>query len=86
MVTDFACATVAVPVTSALMTTKHPIARYREARGLTVGDLATRIGVSRTTVWRWENEKRRPDDRLLPIVSKVTGIPILDLMNLDEAA
>jgi len=65
---------------------KHPITAFREKHSLTVGDLAMRLSVSRQTIWRWENEKRRPDDRLLPIVSKVTGIPIVDLMNLDEAA
>ena len=68
------------------MTTKHPLTAYREANEMTVGELATKLKVSRQTIWRWENEKRRPDDRLLPIVSTLTGIPILVLMNLDEAA
>lgn len=68
------------------MTTKHPLTAYREANEMTVGELATLLKVSRQTIWRWENEKRRPDDRLLPVVSNLTGIPILALMNLDEAA
>ena len=33
---------------------------YRKARGLTIGDLATRAGVHRTTVSRWERGKAVP--------------------------
>lgn len=68
------------------MAKTHPIAAYRKREKLTVAQLAYRLGVDRITVWRWENKRRRPDDRLLPTVSAVTGIPITVLMNLREGA
>jgi DNA-binding XRE family transcriptional regulator len=37
--------------------------RRREAAGLTQGELATRIGASRSTVARWESGTRRPTAR-----------------------
>lgn len=39
------------------MTPEELIAR-RDALGLTAEELATRLGVSRVTVWRWEQGKR----------------------------
>lgn len=68
------------------MSKKHPITAYRESENLSIGDLAAKLKVSRETVWRWENGKRRPDDKLLPVVSRLTKIPIAVLMNLEAAA
>jgi transcriptional regulator with XRE-family HTH domain len=36
------------------------LTRRREALGLSRTELAERIGVSMTTVWRWETEGRQP--------------------------
>lgn len=35
------------------------ITEWRENRGLTLDQLANRIGVAENTVWRWENEQHR---------------------------
>ncbi len=36
------------------------LARMRKASGMTQSDLASRIGVSKTTVWKWENGAATP--------------------------
>jgi transcriptional regulator with XRE-family HTH domain len=38
----------------------HELTRRREALGLSRTELAKRIGVSMTTVWRWETEGTQP--------------------------
>jgi transcriptional regulator with XRE-family HTH domain len=43
------------------------LTRRREALGLSRTELAERIGVSMTTVWRWETEGRQP----IPAVARV---------------
>jgi transcriptional regulator with XRE-family HTH domain len=35
------------------------ITEWREARGLTLDQLANRVGVAENTIWRWENEQHR---------------------------
>lgn len=37
--------------------------------------MAEMLGVARLTVLRWENDQRKIDDDLLPMVSGKTGIP-----------
>lgn len=46
--------------------------------------LAKSLGVSRQTVHRWEEGKRRPDKRYVPTLSEMTGVPILELMGIAE--
>ena len=42
--------------------------RLRKLRGMTQGDLAARLGVSKPTVWAWEQDRARPiEDRIVPI-------------------
>ena len=50
-----------------------PLTLYRNELGLSVEALAERLGVERTTVWRWERG-RVPADRLRT-VERLTGIP-----------
>ena len=57
------------------MTSKHPILAYRIKHDLSRQALGDRIGVSRQTVRRWEEEIREIDLDLLPTVVSVTGIP-----------
>ena len=57
----------------------HPLQSYREAKGLTATELATRLGVQRNTIWRWENRKRRIDPNLWQKIHEETGIPIATL-------
>lgn len=35
------------------------IKEHREAQGLTLDQLAGRVGVERNTIWRWENDQRQ---------------------------
>jgi transcriptional regulator with XRE-family HTH domain len=56
------------------MTTPNPISGYREKHGLTVGQLAERLDVDRTTIWRWETARSRVPVRLLDRVEAVTGV------------
>jgi transcriptional regulator with XRE-family HTH domain len=52
----------------------HPLTQFRENHGLTKTELARRIGVSKTTVMRWEKGSRNVELDLLQRVSKATGI------------
>lgn len=53
--------------------------RASQTPPLEVSDLAGRLNVSRSTVFRWESGVRKIDDRLLPKVVEVTGIPAKEL-------
>lgn len=50
-----------------------PLTTYRLKNDITVKDLATRLGVDRTTVWRWETGQV-PVERVVE-VEAVTKIP-----------
>ncbi len=39
-------------------------------------ELANELGVSRATVWNWENGKTSPTSVQLQKISKITGIPM----------
>lgn len=66
-------------------TPRNPIRAYREREELSLDELASRIGVKRNTVWRWENG-RMPERRLWPAIEKATGITPSDLVRIAEAA
>lgn len=59
---------------------------YRERENLSRAELADKFGVSRETIFRWETGQRRPDKAFIPQISKLTGVPILELMGLDGEA
>jgi transcriptional regulator with XRE-family HTH domain len=63
------------------MKTDHPLKAFREEHKppLTQEELAIRLGVTRTTVARWETGTRRLGEVMLPKVSKKTGIPVRTL-------
>ena len=56
------------------METVHPLKAYRRTAQLTQKQLAGMLGVERETVGRWEIGHRKIDVRLVPAVSKTTGI------------
>jgi transcriptional regulator with XRE-family HTH domain len=60
------------------------LARYRARRKLTTQALAEEMGVSRITVWRWENGKRRPDKSYALRLAEMTGVPVLEIMGVTE--
>ncbi len=50
------------------------IRRYRKARGLTVKALATELGVSGTTIKRWEQNKNKPPVSVWELVSSLKSM------------
>jgi transcriptional regulator with XRE-family HTH domain len=50
------------------------IHRLRIERGLSLADIAQRLGVSKPTVWAWEHGKARPVDRRLPDLAQALGV------------
>lgn len=55
------------------MVEQNPIRTYRAKHGCTLDELATRIGVRRNTVWRWE-QGRVPDPEMWPAIIEATSI------------
>ena len=58
------------------------ILTYRQARekaGLTQGEAAEKIGVSRVSIWNWETGRGDPLIENLGRMSEAYGIPISDL-------
>lgn len=50
------------------------IAAARQARGLTLGQVASALGVSRPTVWAWEQDRTRPAPRRMGPLAACLGI------------
>lgn len=50
------------------------LARLRREAGLTLGDVATALNVSKPTVWAWERGKSRPLPERLEAISKLYDI------------
>ncbi len=57
------------------------IKQLREARNMTQGLLAEKIGVSSKTVSKWETAKGLPDISLLQPLAQALGISVIELMN-----
>lgn len=57
------------------------IKRLREAKGLTQGELAEKIGVSSKAVSKWETAKGLPDISLIEPLSLALGVSVLELMS-----
>ena len=75
------------------MVQDHPLKTYRNSQEprLSQGQLAGLLGVTRTTVARWETRTRKVDHELLPKISEATGIApavlrpdLADLMKVAE--
>lgn len=56
-----------------------PLQRFREARGWSQAEMARFLGVSRATLHRWEQLKRRIGPEHIAAVSEKTKIPASDL-------
>lgn len=52
---------------------------YRQAHKLTLEQMGKELGVGGQTIWRWENGRRAPRHRELPLIAEKTGIPIAEL-------
>ncbi len=61
----------AEPVSEAFGTRLH---RLRTERGLSLADIADKLGVSKPTVWAWEHGKARPVERRLTALAEALGV------------
>lgn len=48
---------------------------WREAKGLSIPEAASQLGVERATWWRWENDERPVGLPSIAAVESLTGIP-----------
>src|SRR6188508_1098393 len=56
----------------------------RKRRGITLGDLAERTGISKSTLSRLENGQRRPSLELLLPLAQAYRVPLDDLVGAPE--
>jgi DNA-binding transcriptional regulator YiaG len=54
--------------------------RLRKARGLTMAQLAAQLGVSKPTVWAWEQGKARPVEARMEALSQALGVPAPEML------
>lgn len=53
--------------------------RLRKLRGMTQGELASRLGVSKPTVWAWEQDRARPIEDRIEAIAEALGVTAADL-------
>lgn len=46
---------------------------WREAEGYSISSLAAKLEVEYVTVWRYENEERKPEDDILAKLKKLSS-------------
>jgi transcriptional regulator with XRE-family HTH domain len=63
----------------------HLIRSARIARGLSVADVAERVGVSEASVYFWERDHTRPRDENLSALCKVLKLPVRATRELSAA-
>ena len=56
------------------------ILNYRKQHGLTQSELGELLGVSAQAVSKWERELCYPDIFLLPVISKLIGVSVDELL------
>jgi transcriptional regulator with XRE-family HTH domain len=54
--------------------------RLRKERGLSLSRIATQLGVSKPTVWAWEQGKARPVEARIDALAEVLGVQRIELM------
>lgn len=60
---------------------EHPLRRYRDEHELTLEQMAAKIGdISGVSISRIESWQQRPTHKLLLKISRVTGIPVEQLL------
>lgn len=55
--------------------------RLRKGRGLTLSGLARELGVSKPTVWAWEQSKARPVESRIEALAAALGVPASELLS-----
>ena len=56
------------------------IKELRVSKKMTQFELAQAVGVKRSTVAMWESRKSVPRTVLLPVIAKILGVPINELI------
>ena len=56
--------------------------QMRKGKGMTLSDVAERLGVSKPTVWAWEKGKARPIEDRFPALARVLGIEQDELLGM----
>jgi transcriptional regulator with XRE-family HTH domain len=59
--------------------------QHRLARQLTLDELARALGVSKPTIWAWENAKSRPRAERHAALAQILQLPLDSLMNADSS-
>jgi transcriptional regulator with XRE-family HTH domain len=60
----------------------HPLERRRKAAGLTIIQIAKRLGVQKQTISQWENGKTQPSPEMYPKLAAIFGITSLEVTEL----
>jgi len=60
------------------------LTQYRRAKGMTLAQLAERLGVSVPAICAWEKNKSRPKYKRLEMVAAALGVSVSDLLGLSE--
>ncbi len=55
--------------------------RLRKDRGFTLAQIASELGVSKPTVWAWEQGKARPIDSRIDVLASFLGVPRSELLS-----
>jgi transcriptional regulator with XRE-family HTH domain len=68
------------PITSALELVGPRLRKVREQRGVTLTEVATQTGISKSTLSRLENGQRKPSLELLLPLAQIYRVPLDDLV------
>ncbi|MFZ0140147.1 MAG: XRE family transcriptional regulator [Aeromicrobium sp.] len=71
-------------IESALHEVGSRLKRLRSARGVTLGDLASQTGISKSTLSRLETGQRKPSLELLLPLAEAYGVPLDELVGAPE--
>ncbi len=58
---------------------KNKLKYFREKAGLTRAQLAEAIGVDRTLIWRYENNKCQPRDKVKGRIAQILNASVEDI-------
>ena len=62
------------------------IHRIRKERGFSVTGLCRLVGISRTTLWKWEHKDLTPTEKLAKKLAEVLQVSLSEISNLKETA
>lgn len=69
-----------------MYTFSYNLRYYRRKKGITVGEMARRLHVERSIIWRWENNERYPSISTLYDIARVLEIDVTKLVERNENA